>query len=121
MSATSETLAPRRSGSKRRLWIAAGVALVLAAGFFAGYLPRRLARAKLAAATPAAPVAPRVSVVKAVAVDAGRMLTLPAGLSAKQQTPVYARATAYVSRLLVDLVDPVTKGPLLVQLYNPQR
>src|SRR5260370_38091982 len=114
MSATSETLAPRRSGSKRRLWIAAGVALVLAAGFFAGYLPRRLARAKLAAATPAAPVAPRVSVVKAVAVDAGRMLTLPAALSAKQQTLVYARASGYVSPWLVDNGDPAQKGQLPV-------
>ncbi len=120
MSATSETLAPRRSGSKRRLWIAAGVALVLAAGFFAGYLPRRMARAKLAAATPAAPVAPRVSVVKAVAVDAGRLLTLPAALSAKEQTLVYARANGYVSRWLVDIGDRVKKGQLLVQLDTPE-
>ena len=92
MSTASETLTPRRRWSRRQLWIAAAAVLVLAAGFFAGYLPRRLARAKLAAATPTAPVAPRVSVVKALAVDAGRLLTLPAGLVANQQTLVYARA-----------------------------
>ena len=120
MSAASETLMPRRIWSKRHLWIAAAAVLVLAAGFLAGYLPRRLARAKLAAATPTAPVAPRVSVVKAVAVDAGRLLTLPAGLVANQQTLVYARASGYVSRWLVDIGDRVKKGQLLVQLDTPE-
>src|SRR4051812_48664418 len=98
MSTASESLAPPRRWSKRKLWIAAAVVLVLAIGFLAGYLPRRLARAKLAAATPTAPVAPRVSVIKAVAADAGRLLTLPAGLIANQQTLVYARASGYVNR-----------------------
>ncbi len=120
MSAASETLMPRRIWSKRHLWIAAAAVLVLAAGFLAGYLPRRLARAKLAAATPTAPVAQRVSVVKAVAVDAGRLLTLPAGLVANQQTLVYARASGYVSRWLVDIGDRVKKGQLLVQLDTPE-
>jgi len=107
------------SWSKRHLWIAAAV-LVLAAGFFAGYLPRRLARAKLAAGTPAAAVAPRVSVVKAVSVDAGRQLTLPAALVAGQQTLVYARASGYVNRWLVDIGARVKKGQLLVQLDTPE-
>jgi RND family efflux transporter MFP subunit len=119
MSAASETLMPRRRWINRRLIIAAAV-LLLAAAFLAGYLPRRLARAKLAAATPSAPVAPRVAVVKAVAVDAGRLLTLPCGLSANQQTQVYARASGYVSRWLVDIGDRVKKGQLLVQLDTPE-
>src|SRR5438128_231417 len=120
MSTASETLIPRRRWSRRALWIAAAAVLVLAAGFFAGYLPRRLARGKLAAATPTAPVAPRVAVVKALAVDAGRLLTLPAGLVANQQTLVYARASGYVSRWLVDIGDRVKKGQLLVQLDTPE-
>ena len=120
MSAASETLMPRRIRSRRHLWIAAAAVLVLAAGFLAGYLPRRLARAKLAAATPTAPVAPRVSVVKAVVVDAGRLLTLPAGLVANQQTLVYARASGYVSRWLVDIGDRVKKGQLLLMLDTPE-
>ena len=111
---------PQHSSSKRHLWIAAAAVLVLAAGFLAGYLPRRLARAKLAAATPAAPVAPRVSVAKAVSVDAGRQLTLPAALAANQQTLVYARASGYVSRWLVDIGDRVKKGQLLLQLDTPE-
>jgi membrane fusion protein, multidrug efflux system len=120
MSTASETLIPRPRWSKRQLWIAAVAVLVLAAVFLAGYLPRRLARAKLAAATPTAPVAPRVSVVKALVVDAGRLLTLPAGLVANQQTLVYARASGYVSRWLVDIGDRVKKGQLLLQLDTPE-
>jgi RND family efflux transporter MFP subunit len=110
---------PRPIRSRRRLWIFIAVP-ILVAGFLAGYLPRRLARAKLAAATPTAPVAPRVSVVKAVAVDAGRVLTLPAGLVANQQTLVYARASGYVNRWAVDIGDRVKKGQLLVELDTPE-
>jgi membrane fusion protein (multidrug efflux system) len=106
--------------SKRHVAIAAGVVLVIAAAFLAGYLPRRHARAKVTAATPAAPVAPRVAIVKAVAVDAGRMLSLPASLVANQQTQVYARASGYVSRWLVDIGSRVQKGELLVQLDTPE-
>jgi membrane fusion protein, multidrug efflux system len=120
VSTTPEVLMLPRTWSKRHVWIAAAAVLVLAAGFLGGYLPRRLARAKLAAATPTAPVAPRVSVVKAVPVDAGRALTLPAGLVANQQTLVYARANGYVSRWLVDIGDRVKKGQLLVQLDTPE-
>jgi membrane fusion protein, multidrug efflux system len=120
MSTVSETLMPRRRWSRRQRWIAAAALLVLAAGFLAGYLPRRLARAKLTAATPTAPVAQRVPVVKAMAIDAGRVLTLPSGLVANQQTMVYARASGYVSRWLVDIGDRVKKGQLLVQLDTPE-
>ena len=119
MSATSESLAPRRGWSRRRFALA-GAVLALIAAFLAGYVPRRLARAKLSAATPTAPVAPRVSVVKAVAVDAGRFLTLPAGLVPSQQTLVYARASGYVRRWLVDIGDRVKQGQLLVQLDTPE-
>jgi RND family efflux transporter MFP subunit len=120
MSAVPETLRPRRTWNRRHLWIAAAAVLALAAAFLAGYLPRRLARAKLTAATPVAPVATRVSVVKAQAVDAGHVLTLPAGLVANQQTLVYARASGYVNRWLVDIGDRVKKGQLLVQLDTPE-
>ena len=120
MSTASATLTPRRRWSRRQIWVAAVAGLVVAAGFLAGYVPRRMARARLAAATPTAPVAPRVSVVKATAIDAGRLLTLPAGLVANRQTLVYARASGYVSRWLVDIGDRVKKGQLLVQLDTPE-
>jgi RND family efflux transporter MFP subunit len=119
MSATTETLTQRHGLKSRRVAIAVA-AIVLLVAFLAGYLPRRLARAKLAVATPTAPVALRVSVVKAAAIDAGRALTLPAGLVADSQTLVYARANGYVRRWLVDIGDKVKKGQLLLVLDTPE-
>ena len=119
MSTSVETLIRRRTRISRRLAIAVG-ALALAAAFLAGYLPRRLARARLVAATPAAPVAQRVSVIRATALDAGRVLTLPAGIVADSQTLVYARANGYVRRWLVDIGDRVKRGQLLLQLDTPE-
>jgi RND family efflux transporter MFP subunit len=119
VSATSESLAPRRGWSRRSVALVV-TALVLVVAFLVGYVPRELRRAKVTASTPTAPVAPRVGVVKAVAVDAGRVLTLPAGLVANQQTLVYARANGYVRRWLVDIGDRVKRGQLLVQLDTPE-
>jgi membrane fusion protein (multidrug efflux system) len=120
MSAIAQSSISRRMGSKRHLAIAAGVILAIAGAFLAGYLPRRHARAKVTAVTPAAPVAPKVAVVKAVAVDSGRLLSLPASLVASQQTQVYARASGYVNRWLVDIGSRVKKGQLLVELDTPE-
>jgi RND family efflux transporter MFP subunit len=119
MSQSLESLMPRRTWTGRRFAIALP-AMAIAVAFLAGYLPRRLARARLAAETPAAPVALRVSVVKAARVDGGTVLTLPAGLVADSQTLVYARASGYVRRWLVDIGDRVKKGQLLVQLDTPE-
>src|SRR5467141_3284035 len=104
---------PLRSWNRRHLAVA-GVVLLVAAAFLVGYLPRRLARSKLAAATAAQQGPPRVAVSKAVAVDAGRTLTLPADLVAYQQTFVNARASGYVRQWLVDIGDRVKDG----QFFN---
>jgi membrane fusion protein, multidrug efflux system len=117
VSATPEQLAPRPG--KWRLALAAA-ALALVAAFLAGYVPRQVSRSRLSAVTPTAPVAPRASVTKAVAVGAGRVLTLPAGLAPNQQTLVYARASGYVRSWLVDIGDRVREGQLLVQLDTPE-
>jgi len=119
VSATTESLMPRRSWNRRHLAIA-GAILLVGAAFVAGYLPRRLARSKLAASTAAAQGPPRVAVTKAVAVDAGRTLTLPADLVAYQQTFVNARASGYVRRWLVDIGDRVKDGQLLLVLETPE-
>ncbi len=73
MNATWGKLMPLRSLNRRHLAVA-GAALLVAAAFLLGYLPRRLARSKLAAATAAQQGPPRVAVTKAVALDAGRTL-----------------------------------------------
>jgi membrane fusion protein (multidrug efflux system) len=58
--------------------------------------------------------------VKAIAVGSGHALTLPAGLVPMQQTLVYARASGYVRRWLVDIGDRVKRGQLLLQLDTPE-
>jgi RND family efflux transporter MFP subunit len=111
---------PPRRWNRRHLAIA-GAAAVLVAAFLSGYLPRHLARSKIAATTSAAANAPpSVAVVKAVAVDAGRQLKIPAGLVADQQTLVYARANGYVRHWLVDIGVRVRKGQLLLELDTPE-
>jgi RND family efflux transporter MFP subunit len=110
---------PLRSWNRRHLAIA-GAVLLVAAAFLVGYLPRRLARSKLVAATAAQQGPPRVAVTKAVALDAGRTLALPADLVAYQQTFVNARASGYVRRWLVDIGDRVKVGQLLLVLETPE-
>jgi RND family efflux transporter MFP subunit len=100
--------------------IAALVLLGAAALFLAGYLPRRSARTKLAADTAAAQrMLPRVAVVNAKAMPPQRTLTLPGNLVADQQTLVYARATGYIGRWLVDIGDHVRAGELLAEIETP--
>jgi membrane fusion protein, multidrug efflux system len=111
----------RVEGRARRWRIAALFATILAVSFFAGYWPRRAARAKLAAASSAARESlPRVKVVAAVAADGGRQLTLPGNTLANQQALVNARATGYVRRLRVDLGDRVHAGDVLAELDTPE-
>ena len=119
MSATGGIPMPLRSWNRRHLAVA-GVVLLVAAAFLLGYLPRRFARSKLAASTAAQQGPPRVAVTKAVAVDAGRTLSLPADLVAFQQTFVNARASGYVRRWLVDIGDRVKNRQLLLELETPE-
>src|SRR5258708_37590345 len=90
----------QRGWNKRHLMIAAAAVLVLAVAFFAGYLPRRLARKKLAAGTPIAAVAPRVSVGDAVLVDPAPQMQLPAALDPGHAKHLHAEADGEVGRLL---------------------
>ena len=48
-----------------------------------------------------------------------RTVTLPGDLVAMESTAVYARATGYVARWLVDIGDHVTTGQLLAELDTP--
>jgi membrane fusion protein (multidrug efflux system) len=106
-------------GRKRVLALAAGLLAASGAAFVAGWLPRHRAHllAMQRAAEEQAP--PRASVVKAVHEGTGRDITLPGGLVAQQRTLIYARATGYVRRWLVDIGDRVRAGQLLAELDTP--
>jgi membrane fusion protein, multidrug efflux system len=89
---------------------------VLAALFLIGFLPRHFARNALAA--PASEI-PRVDVIVPRVQSGARTLTLPGSLQAQEATAVYARATGYVRRWLVDIGDKVENGQLLAEIETP--
>jgi len=94
------------------------IAVVVLGGLFlAGYLPRRLEQKSAAAAAVAE--APAVNVIHPRVEGNVRTLTLPGSLQALEATAVYARATGYVRRWLVDIGDKVTEGQLLAEIDTP--
>jgi membrane fusion protein (multidrug efflux system) len=100
-------------------WLFVPVSLVVL--FVGGYWPRHTAQRKLDAASRAQERAlPRVNVMTAVAVDAGRSLTLPGSFVADRQAVINARATGYVARLAVDIGDRVRAGDVLAELDTPE-
>jgi membrane fusion protein, multidrug efflux system len=110
---------PPRRTSRRRLL--AGGLLAVSVAFLAGYLPSQLARARLARRARAEAQEPlRVAVILAHAEDRSRELTLPGNLVAIQDTFVYARASGYVRRWLVDIGDRVRDGDVLAELETPE-
>lgn len=119
MSTTSVSPAPHHRWRKRYLAII-GASSVVVLAFLFGYLPRHRARSKLVAETSAQQGPLRVSVVRAVAADSGRQVTLPATLAGYQRTFVYARANGFVRRWLVDIGARVHKGDLLAELETPE-
>ena len=46
-------------------------------------------------------------------------LVLPANIEAVHQTTLFARATGYIARWLVDIGDTVTEGQLLAEIVAP--
>jgi RND family efflux transporter MFP subunit len=109
----------RLTGRRRRAAIAGAVVAALGAAFCAGWLPRHFAHARAVHLATAEQAAPRVPTVTATAEGTGRELTLPGGLVANQRTLIYARATGYVRRWLVDIGDRVRKGQLIAELDTP--
>ncbi len=105
---------------KKHLAIIGAVAAVVLLAFLIGYLPRHRAHSELVAQTSAQQGPLRVSVVSAVAAPSGRELTLPATLAPFQRTLVFARASGFVRRWLVDIGSRVHKGDLLVELETPE-
>jgi membrane fusion protein, multidrug efflux system len=94
--------------------------LALAGLFLAGYVPRHRAEKALSSATASTAADPAaVSVIHPRVESNVRTLTLPGSLQALEATAVYARATGYVRRWLVDIGDRVSYGQLLAELDTP--
>jgi membrane fusion protein (multidrug efflux system) len=98
-----------------------GVGAVLALAFAAGYLPRRHERAALEeVATVAGGVVTRVEVVAPKVGKADRAALLPGSVQPLEETVLYARASGFVRRWLVDIGDKVKEGQVLVEIETPE-
>jgi len=109
----------RRPSSGAAKWLLGAATLI--ALFAAGYLPKQRARAALVSeAARQSQELPSVAVVHPKPSKPGKALTLPASLKGWEQTVLYARASGYVQRWLVDLGDPVEADQLLAELDTPE-
>jgi RND family efflux transporter MFP subunit len=109
---------PRRAAY--RLARSVGVAgVVIAIAFLAGLVPRLRQRAALARETREQAL-PGVAVVSPASGGRGAGLLLPASLEPWIEAPIYARASGYLSRRLVDIGTRVTAGQVLAEIETPE-
>ncbi len=109
--------------SARALAVLGLLAVVAAAAFVIGYLPRRAARA--AAATLAEGDETdrdslRVEAQKPKESASDRAVALPGSTAALEETFIYSRTSGYVRRWLVDIGDKVKEGDLLAEIDTPE-
>ncbi|HEX5098162.1 MAG TPA: efflux RND transporter periplasmic adaptor subunit [Polyangiaceae bacterium] len=94
---------------------------VFAALFSFAYLPRKAARETLAKEAAArVDAVPRVAVVTPRLVSSERKLSLPGSVQPLEEAVIYARASGYVRRWLVDIGTHVKEGQLLAEIDTPE-
>src|SRR5258708_7372350 len=120
----AETHHPQSGGgprSGRVGWIAVLVVLVLAALF--GFGSQRRHRIETVAASAAQRQhddLPVVNVIQVRRAPATSELLLPGNITPVTQAFIYARASGYVRRRLVDIGDHVKQGQLLAEIESPE-
>jgi membrane fusion protein (multidrug efflux system) len=98
-----------------------GAALLLGSAVAFGYLPRHRERAALEeAAVSAGQSAMRVDVISAKVGSSDRAVMLPGSVQPLMETVLYARASGFVRRWLVDMGDKVTAGQVLAEIETPE-
>jgi len=116
-----ELAKPVRWSAGRMLVGFAIIGLTLAGLFAFAYLPRRAARETLVReAAERAEVVPRLTVVKPRLVSSERNLSLPGSVQPLEEAVIYARASGYVRRWLVDIGSRVKQGDLLAEIDTPE-
>jgi multidrug efflux pump subunit AcrA (membrane-fusion protein) len=85
-----------------------------------GYIPRfRNKEAIASAAKRQQDEVPAVAVTAAVRSKSSALLSLPGSTAAEVEAPIYARASGYVTKRLVDIGDHVKAGQLLAVIDAP--
>jgi len=98
-----------------------GAVVLLGAVFVAAYIPRHRERTALEDAAQAVDHSVvRVAVISPKAGSSDHAVRLPGSVQPLQETVVYARASGFVRRWLVDLGDHVTAGQLLAEIETPE-
>jgi RND family efflux transporter MFP subunit len=110
----------RRRAGRRVLVIGALVLVVLAGALAVGTLPRLGQQKQLdAAAAQVAAQPPRVTVAVAQRMAPSAERVLPGSCLPLMEAALFARATGYVSRRLVDIGDQVKQDQLLAEISAP--
>jgi multidrug efflux pump subunit AcrA (membrane-fusion protein) len=115
------SVAERRGHSPRHwLLFLFLVAIAAALVFFVGWAPRQKERADIdKQARERSEAQPKVEVIRVENASAAGNLTIPGTTLAYTQASLYARASGYVTRRLVDIGDRVHKGQLLAIIDSP--
>lgn len=100
----------------RFAWIAIGL---IAIGLVAGFIPRINAQKALNQDARQIPVLP-VSVVQPSPTKVSLGVPLSAEVKAFMEAPIYARASGYLKRWIVDIGDHVKAGDLLAEIDAPE-
>ncbi len=117
---TPESMADAAATSAAKLRHAAiGAAVLVVIGVLAGLIPRWQHRAILRRETQDLSVQ-TVSVVSPSNVAGDPGLPLPAELKPFLEAPIYARASGYLKRYLVDIGAQVKEGDLLAEIDTPE-
>ena len=99
--------------------VTGGVGVLIVIGLIAGLIPRWHQRNTLLAET-AELATPTVDITQPTPSQAGPGLLLPGEIKPFVEATIYARASGYVKRWLVDIGAPVREGELLAELDTPE-
>lgn len=108
----------KRSPGKFALAIVAVVVLIVT-GVAAGLIPRFRQQVEVGAETAELSI-PTVAVVSPKPGQAGTALALSAEIKPWVEAPIYARASGYLKRRLVDIGSHVEEGQLLAEIDTPE-
>jgi membrane fusion protein, multidrug efflux system len=118
-SATAAGAAPKAAPPVRLMRILFITTVIILIGLAIGFVPRWFAHRRLAQETKALAVT-WVAVVSPTPGKSELGVPLPAEVQAYVEAPIYARASGYLKRWLVDIGATVTNGQLLAEIDTPE-